>query len=86
MQWITKAQLLEATEMDKVWGFNRALRLDYVESLPDGQYPVIESFVHDAKGGHDSKPHMRLVIDLPHGMGMVDVPLDFFFGIAHNRL
>lgn len=86
MQEITKKQLLECCDKDKEWGFNRALDRRFVEGLPDLIFPIISAMegLHEHKQGRACEKHMRIVVALNEQgeIGVIDVPLDFYFTLA----
>lgn len=61
------------------WDFNRQLDSDAIRKIPkDCLYQVSFTMEHHHRHFKPCETHMRLMIELPRGIGFADVPMEFF--------
>ena len=67
---------------DKVLKYNRTLREDFVDSLPDDKFfPITFTMMHEHRAGVACEPHVRCMIAVPFNGGIEQVILDMESGL-----
>jgi hypothetical protein len=90
-KYFTKYQLWRAAENGPRWGYNRQLDPDQIATMPDLDFPVVQTLVHEHRDGEPCEQHMRCVVlvsrTIPEDpedsncrtdMAIVDVPMEVY--------
>ncbi len=94
VRYFSKAHLLAAAWKAKEWDFNRQVRPEQVEHLPDFMYPVTLHFPHYHRAGVRCEEHMRCsvfapadALGWPHDLRLTfDVPLAFWEALPKEHV
>jgi hypothetical protein len=79
--YLRRSHLCEIADNAERWNYNRQLDSKGIRTLPKNRqivYPVIQTLLHEHRNGEPSELHMRLVVALPKGIAIADVPLNYF--------
>lgn len=80
-RYLRRSHLVEIADNADRWDYNRQLDSEVIRTLPDDEtiaYTVSMNFQHEHRYGEPCEPHMRLIVGLPEGSAIADVPLDYF--------
>lgn len=69
------------------WNYNRQLDSDAIRKIPkNGLYPISFVMEHHHRCFQPCEAHVRLMIELPRGVGFADVPMDFFNNLKSSMV
>jgi hypothetical protein len=89
VRYLRRSHLVEIADNADRWDYNRQLDSEAIRTLPDDEtivYPVTMNFQHEHRYGEPCEPHMRLIVGLPEGSALADIPLDYFEALPKSYI
>ena len=80
LKYFTKAQLKRAAQIAFERDYNRQLDLDFVDGLPNKDFPVTFTLPHEHANGKPVPMHMRcnIIFDAEGNTGFLDTDMDIY--------
>lgn len=86
VKYFTRRHLIECARLGLKWDYNRQVS-EKVRELPEANYPVIRTLVHQHRHFQPCEPHIRCGVGGPNGLiAFIDVPMWYYDKLPQRRI